>query len=184
MRVRMNTFFALSAFMLSAYMMPHVASAHGTGLTITSTTSNYFIDVDYSAFIIYALETGRFDFRLFKDPERTEPVDFTQVWVRLIQDNETVEGETVFSGWISRAIFGSTGMSIQLPAAGTYRMTLRYNDGDNLIIEETLPFTVDPDPTRTVVTLDRNFWIGLAGGAVLLGAAFLVYSLQASRRRR
>lgn len=179
-----SAIFASVILFSGALCTPHTAFAHGSGLTLTSTTTDFFVDVDYSDFSLYAQETGRFDFKLFKDAERTESVAFTQVWVRMLKGTEIEKGETIFSGWITRAIFGSTGMSIQFPAAGPYTMIVRYNNGDDQIVEAQLAFTVDPNTDSEPFSPDRNFWIGLTGGTVLLGAAFLVYSMQASRRRR
>lgn len=149
--------------------VPDDAYAHGNGLTLTATTSVGYVDVDYSDYSVYARETGKFDIKLFKDPERTQPITFSRVWVRVVQRNDLPEGETVFSGWIAKPSFGPTGFSITLPDPGAYVLMVRYVNGDTAVDDASLPFTVlrrtDPSP------LDRSFFLGSAAG---FGAAFFV----------
>lgn len=179
------TFFALVAsvlFLSNFGLMPRTVSAHGTGLTFTSTTTDYYVDVDYSDFFVVAGIPGRFDFKLFTDEARTQPVDFTQVWARVVRTSDKTEGTTVFSGWIAKALFGSTGMSITLHDVGAYNLVVRYNNGDNQIIEATLPFEVVQGQSEPFAP-DRNFWFGFVAGCAVLLCAFLGYRIATQRRR-
>lgn len=121
---------------------PDSAYAHGSGLTLSATTSSYFIDVDYDDYTIYSNETGRFDLKLFTDPARTTSVDFAQVFVRIEESGDLPEGKTIFAGWLVHATYGPTGLSISLPRAGEYKMSVRFAKDDKTIEAVTLPFTV------------------------------------------
>ncbi len=159
---------------------PRNAYAHGSGLTLSATTTSYYIDVDYSDYVVYAGESGRFDLKLYTDPARTKSVDFERVWVRIVQKNELPEGDTIFSGWIAKASFGPTGFSIALPSAGQYSINVRYVRGDTTIENGTLPFRVEARKS--------SYWspysiVGAVGAllAALAGVAFI--SFQLTRRR-
>lgn len=176
----------IAALALLVFFAPKPTYAHGAGLTLTSTTTDYMVDVDYDAYSIVAGENGRFDFKLFKDAERMHPVDFTKVWVRITKndgDNSDTVFDTIFSGWIARATFGSTGMSITLAESGSYQLVVRYNSGDNELVETTLPFTVDPNEyNRRYV--GPEFWAGGATAAFLIGLILVVAAyIRATRRR-
>ncbi len=181
-----SLFFAACALCLALTAFPHFANAHGAGLTFTSTTTDYLVDVDYSAFGIIVGEPGRFDFKLFKDAERTKPVDFTQVWVRI--SKKTVEGDdaqfgTIFSGWIAKALFGTTGMSIALPESGQYEMLVRYNSGDDEIVETTLPFSVEAAQSKNSFVPSPAAMLGFAAGALVATAILFGYRTVIRRRR-
>ena len=88
---------ALLGWLLFVFM-PDDAYAHGSGLTLTATTTVGYVDVDFSDYSVYAHESGRFYLKLFKDADRTSQVPFTRVWVRIVQKNDLPEGETIFSG--------------------------------------------------------------------------------------
>jgi hypothetical protein len=178
-------FFATLLFVICIIAIPHSANAHGTGLTFTATTTDYYVDVDYSDFFIVSGVSGRFDFKLFKDVDRTQPVDFTQVWVRIAKKSGETEDtlfDTIFSGWIAKALFGSTGMSITLHDAGSYNLIVRYNNGDNQIVEATLPFEVVSGASKSFAP-SVDFWFGLIVGAFVLGSAFAGYRFVNRRRR-
>lgn len=170
--VRRNTFLGailfLGIFAISFELIPTVVNAHGEGFSLTATTTDYIIDVDYDYTAIFSGDTGRFNFNLFKDATRTKKVDFTKVWARIVRESDIREGDTVFSGWIAKAVFGSTGLSISLPESGAYTMIVRYNnDDDNKITEATLPFTVYPGTAEQAFKFGIEFWSGIAGGLFL-----------------
>ena len=147
-------------------LTPKSAYAHGAGLTLTATTSQHLIDVDYSDFEIYAGESGRFDLRLFADEARTKPVDFSQVWVRVVQKGDLPEGDTIFSGWLSKASFGPTGFTIELPDVGEYNLIVRYASTDETIASFTLPITAVKSRARAPLDT-RTLAIGAGLGALI-----------------
>jgi hypothetical protein len=59
--------FSIIALLLLPFMLvaiPERSYAHGSGLTLTATTTENFVDVDYDGFSIFAGEPGRFDLKL------------------------------------------------------------------------------------------------------------------------
>lgn len=182
----MSLRFPLIALLLFPLVMlvavPAQTRAHGSGLTLTATTTENFVDVDYDSFTIIAGEPGRFDFKLFKDPKRVQPTEFSKVWVRILRESDIKEGDTIFSGWIAKAIFGSTGFSILLPQPGSYKMIVRYNAGDSEIVEATLPFTVEESKTKQSF-FDLKFFLGSIVGVALGIAVLLAFKTFIPRRR-
>lgn len=158
---------------------PDDAYAHGSGLTLSATTTSYFVDVDYADFAVYQNESGRFDLKLFTDPDRTKAVDFSQVFVRITQKGELPEGDTIFSGWLVKAAFGPTGFSIALPRAGEYLMTVRFAQSDKTIEAATLPFSVTERPSSSAPLRTVAIYVVIAL-CVLAAAASIVIT----RRRR
>ncbi len=120
---------------LAIAVLPTGASAHGSGLTFTATTTDFYVDIDYETFVIESGEPGRFDFKLFKDPERLHSAEFTQVWTRIKRDDGSKTGETLFSGWIADALFGSTGLTYSFAESGEYTLVVRYQNGDDELVE-------------------------------------------------
>ncbi len=169
------------------FFAPHPVYAHENGLTLTSTTTNYLVDVDYETFVIAAGLPGRFTLRLFRDAERQQPVDFTQVFARITRDNEYPDGRLIFSGWIAKGMFGSTGFSTALAEVGSYKLTVRYNNGDTELVEATMPFEVVPAvKDDTWFHADRNFWVGFGiCGAIagVLAAAYILWRRVIRRQR-
>jgi hypothetical protein len=160
-----------------ALVVPGAASAHGSGITFTATTTAAtgevrLIDVDYSDFTVYAGTFGRFDFKLFSDPERTEAVPFTDLWVRIEEERDGGRSKVFFAGPIAKADFGGTGFSIVFPEAGEYLLSVRYNDAQGGAIGSTLaeaefPLTVVADPNAPAFYLLPALWAGFAAGLLL-----------------
>lgn len=146
--------------------LPLSASAHGGGMSLTATTTAYLIDIEYADVSIVAGEPGRFDFKL-ADIATNEPVYFGQVWVRITKENEIVSGDTVFSGSIAKSSYGSTGMSIAMPSSGSYEILVRFGNGDDTIVESTIPFTVQAVVDKNNGAFNRNFFLGFLVGSVI-----------------
>lgn len=163
-------------------VLPQPMYAHGSGLTLTATTSEYIVDVDYNSFSVVAGDGGFFAFQLYSDTDRTEPVEFTSAWVRISAQVETadrVRYDTIFSGQITRALLGSTGFSITLPKSGPYMLTVRYYRGEDELVDTSIPFTVEPPYDERTFNYSPEFWIGLCGGGLLvllLGASYIFRS--------
>lgn len=158
------------------------AYAHGgPGMNFTSTTTaGYIVDVDYSDTPIEAGRIGRFDFRLFTDKTWEKAVDFTDIWVRIVEEDGSKAGRTLFAGSISKQEFGGNGFSYVFPKKGTYTLSLRYNDarkGDfgETIGEAEFELSVLRSPNENTFTFGIEFWIGLLTG--LFGAVITILPL-------
>lgn len=167
----------LSAFVLTIVgLVPEAqVSAHGEGMTLsaTSTTENgapYIVDVDYADTVIVADTFGRFDFNLFSDAERTKPVSFTDLWVRIEQKKDGEKrGRTLYAGSVAKMKFGGTGFGIILPEGGQYTMSVRYNDASRDELGETVaeaefPLEVLRGYDENKFNFGMEFWVGLIGG--------------------
>ncbi len=155
--------------------------AHGSGLTLTATTTDYLVDVDYNTFTIVAEDGGFLGFLLFSDAERTKPVEFTSVWARIASKVETsdhIRYDTIFSGQIARSLFGSTGLSITLPQSGEYMLTLRFYNGEDELVDTSIPFTVEPPYDEQQFNYSMEFWTGLGGGSMFVLLLALLYSFR------
>jgi hypothetical protein len=161
--------------LFSLYMMlPNSIQAHGAGMTFSATTTEgYIIDVDYSDLSIVADNIGRFDFNLFLDANRTKPVPFTDLWVRIEQKNEGKRDRTLYAGSVAKMQFGGTGFSLVFPTEGKYTLSVRYNDstignlGDTVAEDEFELDVVRPYDKPVFAYTSREFLGGLGGGALV-----------------
>lgn len=160
-----------------AILPVHQVQAHGAaGLTVTGTVDGFTGDVDYDYTVIEAGKPGRFAFNLFKgdvvDVVGTG-VEYDDVWVRVIQQDESKNGKAIFTGPILKPLFGGTGMILTLPEAGEYTMHVRYNKDDTKIVEISYPITVYDLEVKPKFTFTFEFVIGLGVG-FLAGALLLL----------
>lgn len=173
--------FAL-AFAVIIAVTPVSVSAHGeAGLTLsaTSTTKDkppYIVDVDYSDAVIEAQRMGRLDFNLFADAERTKPVEFTDMWVRIVKE-DGARGQTLYAGSVAKQTFGGNGFGFVFPEGGTYSLSVRYNDANKDTFGETVAeanFTLDvlrSEEENAFNFASAEFFVGIVSGlsASLLG---------------
>jgi len=181
------TFSAVVVACLATF--PSTAQAHGAGMTFsaTSTSENgktYIVDVDYSNLGIVADSIGRFDFNLFLDAERTKPVPFTDLWVRIEQMNEGKRGRTLYAGSVAKMQFGGTGFSLVFPTEGEYTLSVRYNDSTIGDLGDTVAegvFELDvlrPYNKPAFAYTSREFFGGLGGGilvSMIVARAYLFW---------
>lgn len=180
----LKTLILAVALFVSLSAVPEQAQAHGeAGLTLSATSTNEngqvtFVDVDYTELAIVARDSaGRFTFDLFGDETRTRPVDYTDLWVRIVEDTGKGGGRTVFAGPIYPTEFGGVGFLFTFPESGKYTMHVRYNDADKGNYGETVAeaeFPLDVLRSKDENAFDfssSEFWIGLVGG---LFAALLI----------
>lgn len=167
---------------------PNTAHAHGlAGITFTSTTTaGYIVDVDYRDPSIEAGRIGRFDFRIFTDGTRQKEVNFTDIWVRIVEKDGSKAGNTLFAGAVAREEFGGNGFSYVFAKEGTYMLEVRYNDTSKNSIGETVgeaEFTLDvrPSSEKSFFPFGIQFWIGLLIGLLGGGATAIPYILRSKK---
>lgn len=172
--------------MLAGLALPLSVSAHGAGMTFsaTSTTEDgkqHIVDVDYSDLGIEAQRIGRFDFNLFSDNARTKSVEFTDMWVRITQDNGGKNGKTLFAGAIAKQEFGGNGFSLVFPKGGKYKLNVRYNDANlddygATVAEAEFELDVYPSAEETSFKyLSKELYAGLGGGLLIAVLGIIGY---------
>lgn len=164
-------------------LLPESIHAHGAGLTLSSTTTDgLVVDVDYSDLTIEAERIGRFQFNLFRDEERTEEAEYTDLWVRITRFDDERE-ITFFAGGIAKQKFGGDGFSITFPDKGEYKLYIRYNDanesdpGDS-VAEAEFPLDVEPNSFNDGSGLLMRFIIVMLAS---LGIVLLILGFTFSR---
>lgn len=163
--------------------LPHAVHAHGeAGLTFsaTSTTEDappYQVDIDYAEAAIVADSFGRFDFNLFTDASREKPVEYTDLWVRISeQDSDGKRGQSLYAGSVAKAQFGGTGFSYVFPKGGQYVLSVRYNNAGKdgwgeTVAEAEFTLNVLRAYDENKFNFGTEFWVGLIVGlfAALIG---------------
>lgn len=179
----------ITVFLLLIAMPSGFAFAHGeAGMTFSDVVDGYYVDVDYSeAFIEAGRSGGRFTFDIYEDEEKTKPVEYTDLWVRIVQDNGNKAGKTIFAGPVYRTQFGGTGFMFTFPESGTHTMFVRYNNsfegsssGDTLT-EAEFQLDVLRSEEENKFSFGFEFWMGLLIG--VLACAVLGLPLLLQNRR-
>lgn len=177
------TFLASSLFVLALLISPETSFAHGeAGLTFTSTTTEgRIVDVDYRDAYIEAGLMGRFDFGIFSDDSRQQQAKFTDIWVRIVREDGSRVGKTLFAGGIANQEFGGDGFSFVFPEGGTYTLHVRYNDADadeygkETVGEAEFKLDVLRSTDEEKFAFGMEFWVGIVGGAALLAVISLPF---------
>lgn len=156
--------------------------AHGeAGLTFSATSTTegaplYQVDVDYADAYIEADRFGRFNFNLFSDATREKPVPYTDLWVRIEQDDGNARGKTIYAGSVAKAQFGGTGFGFVFPKGGKYTLSVRYNDANKdefggTVGEAEFELDVLRNPDEDQFRFGMEFWVGLVAGlfAAMIG---------------
>lgn len=140
MKANTRAFLSLLLFAVVLCISPSGTSAHGEGgRTFTGTTTKgRIVDVDYSDTYIEADRIGRFDFNLFTDDTREKAVNFSDLWVRILKNDGSRVGKTLYAGGVAKQEFGKDGFSFVFPEAGTYTLSVRYNDSNEDTYGETV----------------------------------------------
>lgn len=163
------------------------AYAHGAGMTLTSTTTKgYIVDVDYADTYVEAGRLGRFTFGLFTDGTREKQIEYTDMWVRIVRKDDSKVGKTVFAGGLAKQEFGGNGFSFVFPEAGTYTMSVRYNNAnkdssESTVAEEEFELDVLGSPNENKFNFGKEFWIGLFSG--LCVAVIIILPILIRRRK-
>jgi len=165
----------------AVFLVPGQAEAHGEGvLTFTATTSRGYVDVDYGGLEIEAGVSGTFDFNLFSDSGRSEQLEYHDVWVRIVRQDGSSQGNTIFAGPISDQEYGPQGFLYVFPKGGDYTLFVRYNREEGIGKDEILaefPLNVLRSAEEERFTFSLEFMLGvLAGlmGTVIVCLPFLM----------
>lgn len=185
-RSAQTLFLALALFFASTLGLVEQARAHGgEGLTLSATSTgegmaSNIVDVDYSDAAIQAGVIGRFDFKLYSDSERTKPVNFTNMWIRIREDDGSRVGKLLFAGAVAKQEFGGNGFSFRFPNGGKYTLSVRYNDESKGRLGETVAeaeFSLDvlrSEDEDTFSFSSMEFWVGLIGGFCVAALGILL----------
>ncbi|MEX2008011.1 MAG: hypothetical protein WD850_00730 [Candidatus Spechtbacterales bacterium] len=153
-------------------VLPQGVFAHGTGASFEADVDQYRIDVGYEPEQMSVDIATLFDF-LLQDRQTGEDVAFSDVWVRISQGNQTV-----FASGVARPRFGTTTLTYLFPRAGSYELSVRFQNQGEAIVESTFPLTVK-EGVSDIKTLSEKkstilpVTLAFAGGAVIAGAATL-----------
>lgn len=136
--------------------------AHESGESYEAEVNGYAVDVGYSTDSPTDEEVVLFDFQLQQDGK---DVPFTDAWVKIENEQKVV----VFAGGMYRAEYGGARLSYRFPEAGTYQVSIRYEDGDRSLAEVSVPLSV-AGTDRTSATPLIAFVAGAALSALAAGA--------------
>jgi hypothetical protein len=147
--------------------IPIGVHAHSYGSFYEETVGPYLVDIGYDP--PEPTTQGRllFDLNLFEAGDKTSPVEFSSVWVRLEHN-----GDILLAGPIAKMPLGPTTLVVRVPERGGELVVhARFEDGSTVLAEVSFPLLVTEAPS------DGTAWqiFALAGGALLLvGAALLL----------
>ncbi|KND47150.1 MAG: hypothetical protein AB199_01820 [Parcubacteria bacterium C7867-004] len=190
MTIRLERFLVPVVLLLAVCLLPQGVQAHGEGVLpfTATTTEGYIIDVDYGGLKIESDVSGTFTFNLFKDAARTEEAVFKDLWVRIVEEDGSEHGRTIFAGPIARPVFGQLSFLYVFQHAGKYSLVVRYNQEetgsiyDQKKIEATFPLEVYPRAATGWFSVSSEFLMGGAAGA--LSVLLLGLLMHVIRRKR
>lgn len=125
--------FAYLLLLLTVFALP--VEAHESGESFESVIDGYTVDIGYTTAEPATDDVVAFDFQLEKEGK---VVPFSDVWVR-IEDAQKV---VVFAGGIHNSQYGGARMSYRFPEAGSYTMSVRYEQGEVALAQVSVPMTV------------------------------------------
>jgi hypothetical protein len=137
--------------------------AHGFGGSMEKESNGLLIDIGYDPENGTALSTFVYDFGLLK-PDTKEPIEFTDVWVRISKDKKTY-----LATGISKARIGKTTLAYIYPEEGTYQMSVRFQNGKDTLSETTFDLIVSPYKSNSFVMPSWGY--GLIGLVVGIGVS-------------
>lgn len=157
--------------LLSALCVP-LASAHVTGNYLERTVGEYLVDIGYDTFTILEKQTIVFNAALIKDAGSLEwdyaPAD--ALWIQI-----TPPHADVFRTFIPIKQPGPVNASYTFDEPGTYRLAVRFLEGETVLAETSFPLTVHSIASQTSQTKTI---------ALTLFAAFLAFVIYTKWARR
>ncbi len=127
---RLSLAFALCALCAA----PLLTYAHAFGQSLEQAVDEKYVDIGYDA--ISTIQVGdpvRFDFNLWKEKEKINPVAYNAVWVQIIGPDKRVG----FTADIIHPDIGLTTASYRFMQIGTYTLFVRFEDKDENTITQT-----------------------------------------------
>lgn len=149
-----------------------IVSANGFGQTLDKAVGDYIANVDYDSFVseIDPLAAVRFNFQLW-NKNRTEPVEFSDVWVRIAPQNGF---GILFAGTLGQPDFGPAGFSFLFQKGGAYEITARFENKDKTLVEASFPLTVTGEESIVRQHNWTNLGLAVFSGIIVgLALAFL-----------
>lgn len=160
---------------------PSSAFAHGEGKSYEETVGNFLVDIGYNPPQPEAGSPVSFDFNLI-DKTSGQPAPFTDIWVQVIKD-----GETILATGIHKQEIGATTLLYAFPQAGDYEVAVRYQDADKEIVQASFPLTIAALSTEAPKTQEqtaRNIPAVWGIGGFIAGAFIPGAILTAKRGRK
>ncbi len=145
----MRNIIALLVLVLLAGATALPAYAHVNGVSYEKTKDGYQIDAGYGAPAPAVGESLLMDFRLRRDGK---DVLFTDTWVKITAEN----GAVVFASGIHNSEFGGPRISYVFPREGKYEVSMRFENKDETLVEDSFPVTVLPASGTGIVLLGVN----------------------------
>ncbi|HEY9480880.1 MAG TPA: hypothetical protein VIR98_01435 [Candidatus Paceibacterota bacterium] len=121
---------------------PSFVLAHSTGESFEKVIGAYKVDIGYGD--AAPGEAATFDLKLF-DASGESKIPFDNAWVRIERD-----GKTFFAGPIANQTFGVPAFSIAFPTEGSYEVSVRFTNGQNVLAEATFPYQVEADEDASI----------------------------------
>lgn len=141
---------------------PSMAGAHEAGVSLEGEHGEYLVDIGYNPERIVEGESVVFDFNL---KEADADVEFNSVWVRM-----NAGERTMLATGIGKSEFGRTVLTYAFPEAGSYEMSVRFQNGSESLVEYTFPVSVESSAGRQgedgTVRLAAAALIGVICGSV------------------
>ncbi len=169
----MTKIFAIASLAFLGLALPmRFTKAHQTGASWEKEVDGYKVDVGYDPVNFVAGQSQRLDFNAY-DVKVNIPVDFSDVWVRVSQGEQTV-----FASGIHKPEFGATGMMFIFPKEGNYTLSARFENSEKTFVEASFPLTVAPaEMEKSVASLTSAPLVlsGLAGLFIGAGAVWAFF---------
>ncbi len=145
-------------------LVPMLACAHGSGLSLQKNVDVYSVDVHHTLPFQVGVPTWVNFFLSFAADQR--PAGFTDVDVSLVKDNRSV-----FKTNVNKKRGIATGAIITFPDAGDYIMYVTYNNDKTILADTSFPIRVQPAANSAPalflgVFLNKELGIGVAFGAL------------------
>jgi hypothetical protein len=164
---------------LVLFSIGNIAWANGShGQYFEKATGEYTIGVGTDVYALVAGDPIRFDFNLYKK-ESKEPVEFSDIWVRIVEKTADSFDRTVFAGGLYNPQIGYAGMTSNFATQGDYELIVRFNNkaGDAITDDVSLPLVIEANPDGGASGSLRDMLLGVVIGIVFGfgGALFLKF---------
>ena len=136
----------------TAVFPPIMARAHGSGAYMEKVVGDYLIDIGYDEIAMREGNPVAFDFNISKQ-EQSQKVTYTDVWIQVASQNN----ETVFQGRIHKYIFGQPALILGFPQNGSYIITVRFENVEEILAEAIFPLAMNIAVRDTARNPQKSF---------------------------